>query len=270
MLAPAPLSLGSSVTHFDSSLEPDDLMEAIHVDARMPTVPTVALLADLGWSLVDADTDLIADTLDNCPNDANSDQANNDNDSHGDICDSDDDNDGISDSYEIGNGLDPLTDDAALDQDEDGLPNLQESTLGTIANNPDTDNDGLPDGYEVDNGLSATSPDDAIADDDSDGLNNLEEYNAGTEIDNPDTDNDGIRDGDEILYGLDPLDVADAALDLDNDGLDNLAEIDKQTDIDNPDSDQDGIIDGQDLDPLDASDGPGQLVAAIISAVLNR
>ena len=36
-------------------------------------------------------------TGDNCPNDANPDQANNDGDGQGDVCDPDDDNDGVFD-----------------------------------------------------------------------------------------------------------------------------------------------------------------------------
>ena len=36
-------------------------------------------------------------TGDNCPNDANPDQANNDGDAQGDVCDPDDDNDGVFD-----------------------------------------------------------------------------------------------------------------------------------------------------------------------------
>jgi len=45
----------------------------------------------------DADGDGIEDELDNCPNDANADQANYDGDLEGDVCDADDDNDGCLD-----------------------------------------------------------------------------------------------------------------------------------------------------------------------------
>lgn len=45
----------------------------------------------------DADEDGVRDDEDNCPADANPDQANNDGDSQGDVCDADDDNDGVND-----------------------------------------------------------------------------------------------------------------------------------------------------------------------------
>jgi Calx-beta domain-containing protein/putative Ig domain-containing protein/squalene-hopene cyclase-like protein/putative metal-binding protein/VCBS repeat protein/thrombospondin type 3 repeat protein/uncharacterized protein DUF4214/prenyltransferase/squalene oxidase-like repeat protein len=66
----------------------------------------------------------------------------------------DTDADGMSDDCEIANGLnsnDPS--DAALDNDGDGLPNLEECRRRcTRANNPDTDGDGLNDGEEIANG----------------------------------------------------------------------------------------------------------------------
>ncbi|PON13319.1 hypothetical protein C2W62_34965 [Candidatus Entotheonella serta] len=191
MYAPSSLSLGSSVTHFDTSLTPDDLMEPFHVPAQMPSMLAIGLLADLGWTVLDSDSDLISDSLDNCPNDANNNQADNDSDGAGDVCDDDDDNDGITDSYEMNNGLNPLVADETLDGDQDGLTNLKEFMLGTAANNADTDGDGLPDGYEVNNGLSPTNTADAAVDSDLDGLTNLEEFNLGTAINDVDTDDDG-------------------------------------------------------------------------------
>ena len=270
MYAPTTLSAGSSVTHFDTSLTPDDLMEPFHTGTNMPSTLSTALLADLGWQLVDGDSDLIADAQDNCPNDANSNQADNDNDGAGDLCDADDDNDGIPDSYELSNGLDPLTPDQNADNDADGLTNLQEFSLGTSANNADTDSDGLPDGYEVDNQLSPTNAADAANDSDLDGLSNLEEYNLGTAIHDTDTDDDGITDGLEIANGLNPQDSNDATTDLDGDGLDNLMEIVAGTDMLSPDSDADGVLDGNDWNPLDASDGPAQLALVVINAVIGQ
>jgi hypothetical protein len=46
----------------------------------------------------DADGDGVADDTDNCPVNANTDQANNDGDSEGDVCDADDDNDAVNDT----------------------------------------------------------------------------------------------------------------------------------------------------------------------------
>ncbi len=54
----------------------------------------------------DTDLDTVLDGADNCPLEANTDQANNDGDSHGDICDDDDDNDGITDIVETAYGTD--------------------------------------------------------------------------------------------------------------------------------------------------------------------
>jgi len=69
-----------------------------------------------------------------------------------DNIDTDDDNDGMSDTYEVANGLNPLVDDAHEDKDLDGLTNFEEYNLGTYANNIDSDNDGVDDKTEVDNG----------------------------------------------------------------------------------------------------------------------
>ena len=48
--------------------------------------------------LADSDSDSVDDNVDNCPIDANGDQADNDQDQVGDVCDADDDNDGVDDS----------------------------------------------------------------------------------------------------------------------------------------------------------------------------
>ena len=58
-------------------------------------------------------------TLDNCPANANADQANADGDSQGNVCDLDDDNDGIADTDDRF----PLNASASADTDADGAPN---------------------------------------------------------------------------------------------------------------------------------------------------
>ena len=76
-----------------------------------------------------------------------------------DVTDPDDDGDGIPDDVERANGLDPLDDsDAAEDNDGDGLSNLAEFTLGTDLNDPDTDNDGIDDGADPDPRVHANAP----------------------------------------------------------------------------------------------------------------
>lgn len=73
----------------------------------------------------------------------------------------DGDHDGMDDGWETAHGLNPLVDDANLDNDRDGISNLIEFQLGLKPNNPDTDGDGLYDGDEIALGRDPTvsSPD---------------------------------------------------------------------------------------------------------------
>ena len=81
-----------------------------------------------GQPPIDSDGDGVPDESDNCPDDANADQANNDSDSLGDVCDPDDDNDGLSDLEEIGiYGTDPFL----ADTDGDGASDFDEVNFGT-------------------------------------------------------------------------------------------------------------------------------------------
>lgn len=113
------------------------------------------------------------------------------------------DNDGIKDGDEDRyDFLDPNNpDDAALDQDEDGLSNLDEINGGTQPDNPDSDGDGVNDGDEV-NGDPATNP--LLADTDGDGLSDGQEADAGTNPTLPDSDNDTYPDGQEVAHGSNP------------------------------------------------------------------
>ena len=136
--------------------------------------------------------------------------------------DSDSDGDGMTDEYELANGLNLTFDDSALDLDEDGLINYAEFLLGTSANNSDTDYDLMDDKFEVDYALNPFFDDSAV-DLDSDGLTNLQEYISGTFPNDSDTDNDLMSDKFEVDFGLNPL-VDDSSEDLDSDGLSNLQE----------------------------------------------
>lgn len=126
----------------------------------------------------------------------------------------DTDSDGIPDSVELANGLDPEDPgDAEGDLDSDGLTNLEEYTIGTGMQDPDTDSDGVQDGGEVAQGTDPRDPD---SDDDalSDGVETdtgifVDETDTGTDPLDPDTDGGGRNDGNEVARGQSPLDPAD-------------------------------------------------------------
>jgi hypothetical protein len=72
----------------DAGLDPDNDGLTNRQEFSVGTDPNVA----------DTDSDSIADGVDNCPLDVNSDQADADGDAKGDVCDADDDNDGVDDA----------------------------------------------------------------------------------------------------------------------------------------------------------------------------
>jgi hypothetical protein len=126
--------------------------------------PTNAVRISVITSSTDIDGDQIADTLDNCPEDANPGQENTDQnstppgDGWGDFCDDDDDDDDLPDHAEDYLGLNPLDPDTnhdglgdeLEDTDDDDLSNISEATdYFTDLVEPDTDFDGCKDGAEV-------------------------------------------------------------------------------------------------------------------------
>ncbi len=180
----------------------------------------------------------------------------------------DTDGDGLPDSYETNNGLNPLVNDGALDADGDGLTNLQEYIRGTNPKVKDSDGDGLQDGTEVNSvGTLPSEPDT-----DRDGRTDGDEV-TGPIFTNPldaDSDNDTVDDGTEVQYGTNPNNPADfPVLDNDSDGVGNLTDncpnipnpSQKDTDVDGAgdacdgDDDNDTVADGQDNCPLTANTG---------------
>jgi len=184
------------------------------------------------------------------------------------------------DAWENEYGLDPTTDDAMKDPDNDILPNIQEFIHHTDPTNFDSDWDMIPDGIEVDYGLDPLDQSDGRADFDGDLLNNeMEIMTYGTNIHKADTDDDGVNDYDEINAGTDPL-VSDLEEepeeedDADSDGIaddsdncpDNANEDQADTDGDGTgdvcddsddsetDTDSDGIADDSDNCPNDANE----------------
>jgi hypothetical protein len=111
----------------------------------------------------------------------------------------DDDQDGLPDEIEASLGLDPKKADTngngivdgLEDFDRDGLPNAGEIFAETDPKNPDTNANGILDGAE---------------DPDGDALNNAREFIAGTNPLVADSDGDGWNDETEVTSGSDPLD----------------------------------------------------------------
>lgn len=144
---------------------------------------------------VDSDGDGIADEDDNCPDLANADQANFDDDVYGDVCDPDDDNDGVGDEDDAfpfdqaesrDNDGDGIGDNADTDDDNDGQSDADEATCGSdpkdaSSNSPDNDGDGSPDCVDPD--------------DDNDGVNDdIDNCPMTANSDQTDSDGDGIGD----------------------------------------------------------------------------
>ena len=82
---------------------------------------------------VDTDGDGTGDNRDAFPADA-TESVDTDGDGTGNNADTDDDDDGMPDTFELANSLDPLRNDADGDADGDGATNLQEFQTGTDPN----------------------------------------------------------------------------------------------------------------------------------------
>ena len=195
--------------------------------------------------------------------------ADSDKDGVGDAIDTDDDNDGLSDVDEESLGtnskksdsdndgtsdgkdafpLDPneqfdfdgdgIGDNADLDDDNDGLPDLAEKEIGTDPLNPDTDGDGL----ELCNDLLDKFPLQSLEclDSDGDGCGDNSDENPADAAICSDCDSDGVSDSlDEDDDNDGHIDTEDA---FDCDASEFL------------DSDKDGL--GDNADPNDANQGP--------------
>ncbi|GEM_PF-5358430 len=156
----------------------------------------------------------VANCDDNCVDDPNPAQVDTDLDDQGDACDLDDDGDGLLDLDEAGAGGDPLD----PDTDGDGLGDGDEVAFGSDVADPDSDNDGLNDGDEWTEGTDPNA-----ADTDGDGLNDDIEVTKGTDPTDDDSDDDTIIDGDEQNWDRDlpgpPQAICAMTDDCDGDGI---------------------------------------------------
>ncbi|HAZ60898.1 MAG TPA: hypothetical protein DCY89_04910 [Gammaproteobacteria bacterium] len=86
-----------------------------------------------------------------------------------------------------------------LDNDNDGLSNSEEATLGSNPSSPDSDGDGLQDGLELGRVAGVPDPDGAFGARKGTGAGFVPDLDPAstTNVLNPDTDGDGITDGTE-------------------------------------------------------------------------
>lgn len=181
----------------------------------------------------DTDGDGVLDASDNCPSISNTDQADNDGDTVGDVCDEDDDNDNVVDSSD---NCPVIANTDQADADSDGTGDVCEldtdgdtviddnDNCPAVANTDqaDTDGDGTGDACELD-----TDGDSVIDDNDN--------CPAIANTDQLDTDGDGLgdaceldMDGDTVIDDIDncpSIANADQA-DTDGDGIGDVCEDD--------------------------------------------
>ena len=138
-----------------------DISKAGFIDASATVNLATRTLVDAGDILLaaDNDNDGVINSLDNCPDTANADQADTDGDGIGDACDPDDDNDGINDDTDNcptiknpdqkDNDRDGMGDSCDTDDDNDGISDSADN-CPLVANSDqlDTNGNGIGDACE--------------------------------------------------------------------------------------------------------------------------
>ncbi len=196
------------------------------------------ILKDLNISTTsdDYDGDGIKDTVDNCPNHANSDQKDNDNDSYGDACDLDNDNDGIANNKD---NCPLVSNRSQKDADNNGTGDACESQS---PEKDDDDDDGVKN--NIDNCPAISNSDQADKDSDGQG-------DACDSVDNrDDTDGDGIKNNVDNCPAISNPNQSD----LDTDGKGDACDT-----VDDRDDDGDGIINSIDNCPSIANSNQSDL-----------
>ncbi|MDB2667357.1 thrombospondin type 3 repeat-containing protein [Luminiphilus sp.] len=191
--------LSSSSDLIDAGTTDPELAYITDYDYTGTTARVIGASIDIGpyeydgEAPADSDGDGVNNNIDNCPTVYNEDQADNDSDGEGDVCDSDDDNDGTNDEDDAF----PFDDTESLDTDSDG-----------IGNNEDEDDDG--DGF-----LDDSDPQPIIAnvfaiDSDGDGVaDSIDDYptDATKQFSSDgDFDGDGFTNDEEVDYCTNPFD----------------------------------------------------------------
>ena len=277
--------LGFSTKTGDDSITADleeDQVVYLIVDALFKNADSeFTLSVECETEFIDSDSDGREDNNDNCPMDANADQADNDGDDLGDVCDGDDDNDGVLDELDcapldasiavtigdVCNDGDPNTTDDKInsncecvgtdsaDRDGDGVANASDNCPDdSNQDQVDTDNDGEGDVCDVDDDGDGVM--DAV---DCFPLDSTRSFKVGDVCDDGNANTTGDRindncicagqgdsDGDGITDALDNcpgMPNADQA-DTDQDGIGNVCD---------NDLDGDGVSNDVDCDPNDAN-----------------
>ena len=283
-----PVRFTSTVAAFESTnynlQQPDDVYSNNIIEDQLTAVEGSS---GGGSGDTDTDGDGVVDDSDNCPNTANPNQEDFDQDGKGDECDTDDDDDGVvdledafpfdADETEDTDG-DEIGDNADTDDDGDGVLDVDDRfpkiALGALI---DTDDDGAPD--DCDEACQGTGMT-ADEDDDGDGIEDgSDTYPLIAIGELTDTDGDGAPDDCNDVcqssgMAADADDDNDGVLDA-NDGFPLIALGDlTDTDADgfpddcddqclatgmiaDADDDNDGVLDAEDAfpeDPLESSD----------------